>query len=230
MPVFLSKTIKFFVAILLLPILPAVAMGIWNRAGELNARLLFLENPLSLCFSGFVIWGIFALLFQFPARVYVAAHELTHALFVKLCGGRVKKIAVRGRSGYVLSDRANFLIALAPYLFPFYAVVWSVLGLATIFFLPFFRWQVVFWVGFGFCVGYHWTMTARMLTTRQTDFSSQGYFFSFVMIITANLTLLLFILLLLPDPRRFPDQITALGADTLQFYKKTFQILRKLDP
>ena len=209
----------------MLPLFPPLVMGIWKRAAEFNARLIFLENPLGLCLGGFVFWTFFALLFRFPTRIYVMAHEFTHALFVKLCGGKVKKISVRSDRGFILSDRTNFLIALAPYLFPFYAVIWSLLGLLTIFLLPFSRWQVVFWIGFGFCLGYHWTMTARMLTTRQSDFSSQGYFFSFVLIISVNLFLLLFILLLLPHPHEFPHRISGMAIDTLRSYQRALQFL-----
>ncbi len=210
----------------MLPLLPPLALGIWRRAGEFNARLLFLENPLSFCLGGLALWILFALLFRFPSRVYVLSHELTHALFVKLCGGKVKKISVRGDSGFVLSDRTNFLIALAPYLFPFYAVIWSLLGLLTVFWIPFLHWQTIFWIGFGFCLGYHWTMTARMLTTYQTDFTSQGWFFSFVLIATANLFLLLLVLLILPVPQEFPHRIALLGADLLQSYGRVFHFLK----
>ena len=166
----------------MLPIFHPMAMAVWKRASQLNSQALFFENPLGFCVGGFVLWIFFALFFRMPSSIYVFAHEWTHALFVKLCGGQVKKISVKSDRGFVLSDRSNFLIALAPYLFPFYAVIWSLGYLGMSLLLPMHPYQVWFWTGFGMCLGYHWTMTGHMLTTHQTDFSSQGYFFSFVLI------------------------------------------------
>src|SRR5689334_6231976 len=103
--------------------MPVLVFSLWTHASTLNERTLFLANPLSLCLVGLAIWIIFALLFRLPTRIYVFAHELTHALFITLCGGKVKKIAVKRDHGFVISNRTNFLITLAPYLFPFYAIM-----------------------------------------------------------------------------------------------------------
>jgi hypothetical protein len=55
-------------------------------------------------------------------RLYVAAHELTHALAAVFSGVRVRKISVRKTSGYVLLDSTNAFISLAPYFIPFYTL------------------------------------------------------------------------------------------------------------
>lgn len=208
MRIFISKAIKFFAALLLLPTAPALIMGLRTRASSLGERTLFLENPLSLCLAGILLWGIFSLLFRLPSSIYVFAHEWTHALFVKLCGGQVKKISVRANRGYVISDKSNFLIVLAPYLFPFYAALWGGIGCFSAMGMPFVKFQIPFWIGMGICLGYHWTMTAKMMTMRQTDFSSQGYFFSFVLIIWVNLILMLLLLLLLPSPTGWSQNLS----------------------
>ncbi|MBI4023608.1 MAG: M50 family metallopeptidase [Verrucomicrobia bacterium] len=189
--------------------------------------MLLLENPLNLCLGGLILWAIFAFFFRLPPRAYVFAHELTHALFVKLCGGQVKKISVRRDSGYVLSDRSNFLIVLAPYLFPFYAIALGLAAWVAGLFAPIGHFETPLWVGIGFCLGYHWTMTGRMLFTRQSDFSSQGYLFSFALISAINLLLLLAIFLLLPDPRGFFVRTAALGASAAHSYREAFDFLRR---
>jgi len=56
------------------------------------------------------------------ARLYVAAHELTHALAAVFSGVRVRKISVRRSGGYVLLDSTNAFISLAPYFIPFYTL------------------------------------------------------------------------------------------------------------
>ena len=59
------------------------------------------------------------------SRLYVAAHELTHALAALFTGVRVRKIAVRKESGYVLLDSTNAFISLAPYVIPLYTLAAS---------------------------------------------------------------------------------------------------------
>ena len=39
------------------------------------------------------------------------------------CGGRLKKFRVTADGGHVVVTKTNFMIALAPYFFPFYAVL-----------------------------------------------------------------------------------------------------------
>ncbi len=226
MRIFIGKAIKFFVAILLLPVLPPLLTALWNHAAGLNERTLFAENPLSLCLGGLVLWCAFALLFHPPTRMYVFAHELTHAIFVLLCGGQVKKISVKKDSGFVLSDKTNFLIVLAPYLFPFYAVVLGLVACVVALFVPLERWQLPVWLLIGICLGYHWTMTARMLTTRQSDFESQGYFFSFVLIALVNLFLLLLLFLLLPSPRGFLNRTDHLAHSVIHSYACFCTVIR----
>ncbi len=219
------KAIKFLVALLLLPALHPLFAGIWKSVRGLDERMLFMENPLNLCFGGLVLWMMFALLFRLPPRIYVFAHELTHALFVRLCGGRVDRISIRKDRGYVLSDRTNFLIVLAPYLFPFYACCLGAVALVVAFFVPISSFRIPVWMGIGFCLGYHWTMTARMLVTRQNDFASQGWFFSFVLVLLVNLFYLLLMFLLLPQPRGFFGHLLAIGASIMDSYRALFDFL-----
>ena len=55
--------------------------------------------------------------------LYVFGHELTHALWVWLMGGRVSRFRVGREGGHILTDKNNFLIALAPYFFPLYSIL-----------------------------------------------------------------------------------------------------------
>ncbi len=225
MRIFLIKAIKFLIALFLLPALPILVEAIWKHATSLNERMLFLENALSLCLGGIAIWIMFALLFRLPTRIYVFAHELTHALFIKLCGGKVKKIAVKRDRGYVISDRSNFLITLAPYLFPFYAIL---LGAFSMLFHWIYSNSItlgITWVLIGFCLGYHWTMTGRMMVTRQTDFSSQGYIFSFVLILLINLSSILLLLWILPSPKGFERKFVNLSHEFRESYLATWDFL-----
>ncbi|MCC7517679.1 MAG: M50 family metallopeptidase [Verrucomicrobiae bacterium] len=226
MRAFLVKTIKFLVALLLLPVFPPIGRSAWTLATHIPRQNLFLENPLSLALGGLVLWGIFAMLFRLPTRLYVFAHEMTHALFIRLCGGRVKRISVGRESGYVIADRTNFLIALAPYVFPFYAVLVGLVGLLIAFFVPLGAWTLALWAALGAALGYHWTMTLKMLPTRQSDFGSQGYFFSFVVIALGNLLWIWVILALWPTPAGIAGKGWRLVEAVWRAYQET--ILRTL--
>lgn len=228
MRIFLSKAIKFFIAILLLPLFKPVLENIWKFTSRLSEHTLYAVNPLSLCFGGIILWVLFALFFHAPMRIYVFAHELTHALFVKLCGGTVKKVSIQKDKGYIISDRSNFLITLAPYLFPFYAAIFGIVGVAISFFAKSEYVDTVLWVGIGVCLGYHWMMTGKMLTTRQSDFSSQGYFFSFAIILLTNFILFLVLLFLLPTPQNFLKKVIFFSNDIKRSYFIIFSELVKL--
>ncbi len=52
-----------------------------------------------------------------PLWFYVFGHELTHAVWVLLMGGRVHKFHVTRDGGHILADKTNTFIALAPYFF-----------------------------------------------------------------------------------------------------------------
>ena len=51
-----------------------------------------------------------------------AGHELTHALFVLLCGGKIHDFRVTADGGHVVTDKNNLLISLSPYFVPFWSL------------------------------------------------------------------------------------------------------------
>lgn len=56
--------------------------------------------------------------------LYVLGHELTHVVFIYLCGGKVVgDIRVSLKGGHVVTTKTNWLIALSPYFIPFYTVL-----------------------------------------------------------------------------------------------------------
>ncbi|MDD2707915.1 MAG: hypothetical protein PHV34_07870 [Verrucomicrobiae bacterium] len=212
----------------MLPILPPLAICIWKRALQFNSRLFLLDNPLSLCAGGLLLWAATVLFFHPPPRIYVFAHELTHALFIKLFRGTVKKISVKQNTGFVISDRTNFLITLAPYIFPFYAFVWSLLLLPLLFLTAWPHTHTIFWTGLGACLGYHWTMTGRLMLTAQSDFSTEGYAFSLTLTAAANLFLLLSLLYLLPSFQGSGQRFSILGHAIWDSYAATLCFIRDL--
>jgi hypothetical protein len=122
---------------------------------------------------------------------YVLGHELTHAVWTWLFGGRVKRFKVSAKGGHVIVTRTNFLITLAPYFFPLY-VVGIVAGFA--FGHAVWGWErflVWFHLLVGAAYAFHVTLTWHVLQTQQTDITEHGYLFSAVVIWLGNLMVLL---------------------------------------
>lgn len=117
---------------------------------------------------------------------YVFGHELTHALWAWLFGGKVKRFRVTAKGGHVLLTRSNFLIALAPYFFPIYAVAVILLFLAGHWIWGWREYLAVFHLLLGAAYAFHVTLTWRILKTRQSDIIDQGYLFSGVVIWLGN--------------------------------------------
>ena len=108
-------------------------------------------------------------------RLYVTAHELTHALAAVFSGVRVRKISVKRQSGYVLLDSTNSFISLAPYFIPFYT-----LAVAAAYWLAGRYWPVAqlrpwFLAAAGFTLTFHALHTADVLTGPvQSDLKKAG--------------------------------------------------------
>jgi len=183
----MPKWVKMIIAIVLLPICVGAALALWmviQRSGSADTTWVpFL--------GGVASWIVIYLLLPKPMWIYVLGHELTHAVWAWLFGGQVKKIKVTSSGGHVLITKTNFLIALAPYFFPLYAVL-----VVAVFAIGHLIWNwrqflAVFDLFLGAAYAFHITLTAHILKTRQSDITEQGYLFSAVVIFLGNISVLL---------------------------------------
>jgi hypothetical protein len=187
------KWIKFILAVLLLPVCAGAARALWLvlRAGY-GADTVWI--PL---LAGAACWIVIFFLLPKPMWIYVFGHELTHALWTWLHGGQVKKMKITSKGGHVVISKTNFLIALAPYFFPLYAVlVIGVFALGNLIW----NWHgylVWFHLLVGAAYAFHVSLTIHILRTQQSDITSQGYLFSAVVIFLGNVCVLLFAIPLL---------------------------------
>jgi hypothetical protein len=201
-----TRWVKFVVAIFLLPvcaILTQTFFTVFARA-TVTQRLWTAEE--FWFFSlGAVLWLIAFFGLPRPMLVYVFGHELTHALWVLLMGGRVSRFRVGREGGHIVTDRNNFWIALAPYFFPLYSLIviagYGVLGL-------FFNVQPygrLLYALIGATWAFHFTFTCWMIPKKQTDLTDNGTFFSLVVIYLMNLALLSVMLVLASSQISFAD-------------------------
>jgi len=181
------KWVKFIIAILLLP----VCAGAARALGAVIQRCGPADTTWVPLLAGAACWIVIFLMLPKPMWLYVFGHELTHVLWVWLFGGQVKKMKVTSAGGQVVISKTNFVIALAPYFFPFYAVI-----VITVFALGHLIWNwhgylVYFHLAVGAAYAFHLTLTFHVLQTAQSDITGQGWLFSAVVIFLGNVGVLL---------------------------------------
>jgi hypothetical protein len=114
--------------------------------------------------------------------MHVMAHELTHAFWAALFGGKVKALSVSPEGGSVTMDKANFFVVLAPYFFPFYTVIALLIYvIADQKYIDF----IVFLIGLTY--SFHLALTLYSLKQKQTDLKESGVIFSLAFIYFFNL-------------------------------------------
>src|SRR6267142_4133165 len=207
-----TRWVKFIFAIFLLPVCAILTQTFFTVFARATVTQRLWAGEEFWFFSlGAVLWLIAFFGLPRPMLVYVFGHELTHALWVLLMGGRVSRFRVGREGGHIVTDRNNFWIALAPYFFPLYSlIVIAGYGILGLFFnvQPYGR---LLYALIGVTWAFHFTFTCWMIPKKQTDLTDHGTFFSLVVIYLMNLLLLSVMLVLASARITFAD----LGADLL---------------
>jgi hypothetical protein len=203
-PCAVPKWLKFIVGLILLPLcagaLPALARVVRASGGAAEVWV-----PVA---AGSACWLVVFAFLPKPMWVYVVGHELTHVVWSWLFGGKVKKFKATSRGGEVVLTKSNFLVALAPYFFPLYAVLVVLVFLAGHLIWGWSRWAPLFHILLGAAYAFHLTLTWEILKTEQSDITGQGYLFSGVVIFLGNVLVLLLGIPLLTGNARL---LTVLG-------------------
>lgn len=162
--------------------------------------------------------------------LYVAGHELTHAFFVLLSGGNVKKVHVSAEGGHVLTNKSNLIIVLSPYFVPFYTLVMIALWAITVKLVP--EWtaarpQLLYaLIGFTWC--FHVSFTAWMITREQPDLHHYGRLFSIALIILVNLALISGLLIAASPDVTLADFTRAWWTNCTSFGSRLSESLREM--
>ena len=180
------KWLKLFVALLLLPLCLGAGVAL-VRVARASGQA---DTMWVAALSGAACWVVIYLLLPKPMWVYVLGHELTHALWTWLFGGRVTKFKASGQGGHVVVTKNNFVIALAPYFFPLYAMLVVAAFAAGEWVWGWQRYVVWFHLLLGAAYAFHVTLTWHVLKSQQSDITEQGYLFSAVVIFLGNVGLL----------------------------------------
>ena len=196
-----TRWVKFVIALFLIPICAVLTQTFFTVFARATvAQRLWAGEEFWFFSLGAVLWLIAFFGLPRPILLYVFGHELTHALWVYLMGGRVSRFRVAREGGHIITDRNNFWIALAPYFFPLYSLITIALyGLLSLFFnmQPYGR---LLYAVIGVTWAFHFTFTCWMIMKNQTDLSDQGTFFSLVIIYLLNL-IVLSVMLVIASPQ-----------------------------
>ncbi len=201
-----TRWVKFVIALFLLPLCAVLTQTFFTVFTHATLTQRLWAGEQFWFFSlGAVLWLIAFFGLPRPMLVYVFGHELTHALWVWLMGGRVSRFRVGRDGGHIVTDRNNFWIALAPYFFPLYSLlVIGIYGVLGLFFnvQPYGR---LLYALIGATWAFHFTFTCWMIPKKQTDLTDHGTFFSLVVIFLMNLALLSVMLVLASSQIGFAD-------------------------
>ena len=116
----------------------------------------------------------------------ILEHELTHMIFALLTFHKPVDLDVQQNKGgsFSFKGTGNWLIALAPYFFPTFAVCVVLASLVYISMeqpLPHTYWAIL-----GTMTGYHLASTILEIHPKQTDFKVAGYLFTILFLPGAN--------------------------------------------
>lgn len=189
----------------LLPLNAIIIYALIRHIGSSSAGMedvrFWLRTPIWFSILGILSFTAIALMGvarRTNLYLYVLGHELTHAVAILICRGKIKKIHVSStHGGYVLTNKSNIFIALAPYFIPFWMLVWMLMIWSMHQLSPLTYYLPIFYFGFGFWWAYHlyWT-TCSIIQERQPDLFDNGLFFSLMIIVLLNFIILASILMM----------------------------------
>ncbi len=225
----MSKFTKFLIGVLLAPTavftLAAFFQGFYAIIKSYKITIWFV--------IGLIVYAlVHKFLYNF-SRLYVFAHEITHALSAMCCGYKAQNLKVGEDSGQVKVSGTNIFIFLAPYCLPLYAVFLLLIYFFWQLFSPdtAFKFKDIFLFLFGFFIMLHiWHTVKTLQETQQSDLlQAGGNVFSISIIVLSNV-LIIFGLLELCFPGILPlfSLFKQVLSNTLLFWRTIFGWLYNL--
>lgn len=183
---------RFLACLVLIPLVAAMVVT-FPAFMKLELGALWWRGPRAVAYAflgGMAAYTVLHIFLHRPITAYVFAHELTHALWARITGHKVKKIKVGKGSGQTTTEGSNWLVRLAPYCFPLYTLLLIGAWFGLQYCYPeMSRYHVVLFAGIGFSYAFHVLLTLHFLKVGQSDLHAEGYCFSLSLILAINLEL-----------------------------------------
>lgn len=198
-----KRWVKFLIGLFLIPPAWVLTQTFFTAFAKTTLNDSFWITPEFWFFGlGVVLWLVIFFGLPRPLWLYVFGHELTHAVWVLLMGGRVHQFQVSRDGGHILADRTNTWIALAPYFFPIYSVIAiGIYGICALFMdVNVTPYREILYAVIGLTWAFHLCFTCWMIPKGQPDLHYGGTFFSLMLIYLLNLALLA-VLLIIASPK-----------------------------
>lgn len=219
----MKKGIKLIIALLLLPTAFFVVV-------ETASTFLYVLKDFQVAIGLLAGAALYCVIhcggYKFE-KMYVWAHETTHAVVAMLCGFRVHSITVNQDNGNVKMDRTNAAVVLAPYFVPFYAILTGLCYLAIDLFMDAAPYRPVFVFVVGFFMSFHFVQTFQTLwEVDQPDLTlAGGRIFSSVVIVLCNAAVLVLVLkLLFPQRVQLLEMARQIGVNTYHAWQAVWYV------
>ena len=216
-----SKILRIVIAILLLPFCIGSIIALWKIISLSNSSEIIWLTTL----AGIFAWVLIYFFIPEPKWIYVLGHELTHVLWSLPFGGKLKKIRVSSNGGHVSITKSNFLVSLAPYFFPLYAILIVIIFLIGNFFWNWTSYMYLFYFLIGFAYAFHITLTFKILKIKQPDIKGEVYIFSTVIIFLGNMLVLLIGIPLLIKNSSVSNSLNFWLDDSIKIYNYLGQLI-----
>lgn len=215
------KTLKILLGIAAFPVCISVSTGLYEQINQISGISYYHKYFL---LGGVAYLIIHAAVFK-PEYLYILGHEIMHAIATWLSGGKVTSFSVSSKGGRVGTTKSNIFIALAPYFFPFYTIMISLVFFVITTVLEIDPPYIIFLFLLGFTLTFHIILTIDFMKIKQTDFVHAGYLFSTCLIYIINLIEIGFVLSVLFKEVIFKDFIFSAYIGSLDIYTGVFRQL-----
>ncbi len=206
------KAVRIFIGLLLLPCCFAVSRTVYFLLAATGGGESFGSTFCLAAGTGLCLWALVFIFLPAPVKSYVLAHELTHALWGNLMGATLLGMKVSKSGGNVRLSESNFLVALAPYFFPLYAMLVICAYFLGSVFVDLHKYDSLFYALVGFTLGFHVFFTVSVLAQKQPDIESYGKIFSYTLIYFMN-ALVISLLIVAVAPVTFSRFAEGVAAD-----------------
>jgi len=190
----LKRVLKFILGIFITPVCVGVSLAFYEQLNQIKVISYYHQKYFVIGIVAYLV--VHAMIFK-PAYLYIFSHEFMHAIATWISGGKVTAFNVSSKGGSVAVTKSNLFIALAPYFFPFYTIIVTIIFFAAKLFLKDGIDYNPFLFAIGFTLAFHIILTLDFLKIRQTDLLHAGYLFSMCLIYIVNLFVIGFIFSLL---------------------------------